>query len=228
MVKVKIYFFASIREKFGKKVLDFQVQKGSTVSQLISSLEQEFKLTSINDCMVAIDMEYVDKDYIIKKDEELFLIPPVSGGNEENSEFDDQIIIHEKVIDKDQIIEDFFSDEDGAVVFFYGVTRNNHDNKTVISLEYESLIPMAKNEINKILVSIHRKWNVSKIVVFHRLGKLYPGEISMLIGISSKHRKPAIQSLDYLIDTLKKTVPIWKKEFYEEGEEWIEDNITSS
>ena len=151
MVKVKIYFFASIREKFGKKVLDFQVQKGSTVSQLISSLEQEFKLTSINDCMVAIDMEYVDKDYIIKKDEELFLIPPVSGGNEENSEFDDQIIIHEKVIDKDQIIEDFFSDEDGAVVFFYGVTRNNHDNKTVISLEYESLIPMAKNEINKIL-----------------------------------------------------------------------------
>ena len=109
MVKVKIYFFASIREKFGKKVLDFQVQKGSTVSQLISSLEQEFKLTSINDCMVAIDMEYVDKDYIIKKDEELFLIPPVSGGNEENSEFDDQIIIHEKVIDKDQIIEDFFS-----------------------------------------------------------------------------------------------------------------------
>ena len=71
MVKVKIYFFASIREKFGKKVLDFQVQKGSTVSQLISSLEQEFKLTSINDCMVAIDMEYVDKDYIIKKDEEL-------------------------------------------------------------------------------------------------------------------------------------------------------------
>ncbi|MBM31287.1 MAG: hypothetical protein CL764_00345 [Chloroflexi bacterium] len=227
MINVKIYFFASIRENFGKKILDFQVQNGSTISQLISTLEREFNLTSIHNCMVAIDMKYVDKNYIIKKYEEIYLIPPVSGGNEENLEFDDQIIIDENVILKDQIIESFFSHEDGAVVFFYGVTRNNHDNKTVISLEYESLIPMAKNEINKIFVSIHRKWNVSKIVLLHRLGKLYPGEISMLIGISSKHRKPAIQSIDYLIDELKKTVPIWKKEIYDVGEEWIEDNITS-
>tara|TARA_B100000029_G_scaffold515015_1_gene620079 strand:+ start:311 stop:997 length:687 start_codon:yes stop_codon:yes gene_type:complete len=227
MINVKIYFFASIRENFGKKILDFQVQNGSTISQLISTLEREFNLTNIHNCMIAIDMKYVDKNYIIKKYEEIYLIPPVSGGNEENLEFNDQIIIDENVILKDQIIESFFSHEDGAVVFFYGVTRNNHDNKTVISLEYESLIPMAKNEINKIFVSIHRKWNVSKIVLLHRLGKLYPGEISMLIGISSKHRKPAIQSIDYLIDELKKTVPIWKKEIYDVGEEWIEDNITS-
>ena len=119
------------------------------------------------------------------------------------------------------MIEDLFSKEDGAVVVFHGVTRNNHDNKKVISLEYESLVPMAKNEINKIFISIHKKWDISKIGLFHRLGKLYPGETSMIVAISSKHRKPAIQSIDYLIDELKRTVPIWKKEIYEDGGEWI-------
>ena len=92
----------------------------------------------------------------------------------------------------------------------------------VLSLEYESLIPMAKTEIRRIFSEIHTKWNVSQIVVSHRLGKILPGETSMLVAISSKNRKPAIHALDYFIDQLNKVVPIWKKEIFEDGEYWLE------
>ena len=221
MINIKIYFFASIREKLGKKEISYQLEKDSSVSQLLHLLKIKFNLVSVNDCMVAVDMEYVEKDYIIKNEDKIFLIPPVSGGSDENSNYGDKIIIQENEIEEDQLIEDLFSKEDGAVVVFHGVTRNNHDNKKVISLEYESLVPMAKNEINKIFISIHKKWDISKIGLFHRLGKLYPGETSMIVAISSKHRKPAIQSIDYLIDELKRTVPIWKKEIYEDRQEWV-------
>ena len=129
MVNIKIYFFASIREKLGKKEILYQLEKGSTVTQLLQLLKVKFNLISVNDCMVAVDMEYVEKDYIIKNEDKIFLIPPVSGGSNENSNFDDKIIIQENEIQEDQLIEDLFSVEDGAVVVFHGVTRNNHDNK---------------------------------------------------------------------------------------------------
>ena len=134
MINIKIYFFSSIREKLGKKEVSYQLKKGSTVTQLLLLLTEKFDLGSVNECMVAVDMEYVDKDYIINNEDEIFLIPPVSGGSSGNSKYIDKIIIQENEIQEDQLIEDLFSVEDGAVVVFNGVIRNYNDNKKVISL----------------------------------------------------------------------------------------------
>jgi len=225
MINIKIHLFASIKERIGKNEFNYKIKQGSSVCQLLQNMGKEFKFHNISNCMVAIDMEYVHEDYIIEDNDKIFLIPPVSGGSGESDLLDDKIIIQENEINKEDLISSLFTKEDGAVLIFNGVTRNKHDNKKVLLLEYESFVPMAMKEIRKIFSEIHTKWDISKIVVYHRLGKIFPGDTSMLVAISSKNRKPAIEAIDYFIDHLKKVVPIWKKEIYEDGEEWVEENI---
>ncbi|XP_057576597.1 molybdopterin synthase catalytic subunit-like [Hippopotamus amphibius kiboko] len=105
----------------------------------------------------------------------------------------------------------------GAISLFVGTTRNNFEGNKVISLEYEAYLPMAVNEVRKICSDIRQKWPVKHIAVFHRLGLVPASEATIIIAVSSAHRAASLEAVSYAIDTLKATVPVWKKEMYEES-----------
>ena len=109
----------------------------------------------------------------------------------------------------------------GGIDVFIGTVREVTNGKTVVRLEFEAYEKMAMNEMKKIAEEVLQNWPVHKIVIHHRTGILYIGEIPVVIAVSAAHRDAAFEACRYTIDTLKKTVPIWKKEIFEDGEVWV-------
>ena len=117
---------------------------------------------------------------------------------------------------------DFVQDQEcGGIALFVGTVRNTTQNKTVKKLDFSAYEPMAIKELKKIALHAVEKFNVSKIVIHHAVGNLKIGDVPVIIAVSSAHREAAFEACRYAIDTLKETVPIWKKEFFEDGEVWV-------
>jgi len=114
------------------------------------------------------------------------------------------------------------STSSGAVITFLGTTRGETAGKKVLYLEYEAYNPMATEKLQEICSEIKQKWTIHDIAIGHRVGKLEIGDISLVVALSSPHRHEAFESCIYLVDRLKETVPIWKKEVFEDGEIWID------
>ncbi len=131
------------------------------------------------------------------------------------------IKLTEKAIDVQKVIEAASSLGAGAVNVFVGTVRNNANGKNVVWLEYEAYETMAVAEIKKIIDEASHRWPVLGCAVSHRIGTLKPGEVSVVVAVSTPHRKDSFEACQYVIDTLKENVPIWKKEVFEDGEEWI-------
>lgn len=118
--------------------------------------------------------------------------------------------------------EDLVADDRaGGTVVFIGTVRNQTQGKKVVKLEFESYAPMAKKEMRKIAQQAEEKWEALHVAIHHRVGVLDVGEIPVIIAVSTPHRKAAFEACQYAIDTLKETVPIWKKEVFEDGEVWV-------
>src|SRR4051812_42019555 len=111
---------------------------------------------------------------------------------------------------------------DGGVVTFQGVVRDNARGKQVRSLEYDAYIEMAEQQMAQIAAEVERRWETSAVAMVHRVGRLEIGECSVVVVVACPHRAEAFEACRYAIDTLKSTVPIWKKEIYTDGEEWVE------
>jgi molybdopterin synthase catalytic subunit len=119
------------------------------------------------------------------------------------------------------IIKAAESDDAGGLNAFIGTVRSKTSNKKVVRLEYEAYEPMAKKEINKIVESAQAKWPIKNWAISHRVGTLAIGEVAVVVAISTAHRKESFEACQFIIDSLKQTVPIWKKEIFEDGEEWV-------
>lgn len=131
------------------------------------------------------------------------------------------IKITEKPIDIQKVIDTASSLGAGAVNVFIGTVRNTAHDKTVVWLEYEAYESMAVAEIRKIIDEASKRWPLQGWAVSHRIGTLRPGEVAVAIAVSSPHRKDSFEACQFIIDTLKEKAPIWKKEIFEDGEEWI-------
>jgi molybdopterin synthase catalytic subunit len=131
------------------------------------------------------------------------------------------IKITEKPIDIQKVIDTASSLGAGAVNVFVGTVRNNAHGKNVLWLEYEAYESMAVSEIRKIIEEASHRWPLLGWAVSHRIGTLKPGEVSVVVAVSSPHRKQAFEACEYIIDTLKEKTPIFKKEIFEDGEEWV-------
>ena len=129
--------------------------------------------------------------------------------------------ITSKTIDTQEAIQFAESGNSGAVSVFIGTVRNNTQGKKVVSLEYEAYEAMAVKKMEDIAYEARQKWPIEKIAIIHRIGKLSIGETAVVVAVSTPHRKEAFEACQFLIDTLKKVVPIWKKEIYEDGEVWV-------
>ena len=125
-------------------------------------------------------------------------------------------------LDAAMLVDQVRTDEAGAVSVFYGVVRNTNLGRRVLYLEYDAYPPMAEKKMRQIAEEVRARWPVSGIAMQHRTGRLAIGEPSVIIAVSSPHRADAIEACDYAIDRLKTIVPVWKKEVFEGGEEWLE------
>jgi molybdopterin synthase catalytic subunit len=132
------------------------------------------------------------------------------------------IRIQQEPIQSDALIYAVRSDGDGAVVLFLGTVRDNNIGRKVHYLEYHSYPEMAVNEMRRLVADAQKNFDVGQIALVHREGRLEIGEVSVGIAVASPHRAEGLDACRYVIDTLKKTVPIWKKEFFEGGDSWIE------
>ena len=130
--------------------------------------------------------------------------------------------LQETPIDSNALVEELRQDEDGAVVLFLGTVRDHNLGRRVRYLEYHAYPEMAERELGRLERQARERWSINGVAVVHRIGRLEIGETAVAVAVSSAHRAEAFEAGRHLIDTLKHTVPIWKKEFFEGGEEWIE------
>ena len=132
------------------------------------------------------------------------------------------IVLQQEAIDPGRIIRDTGSDADGALVSFIGRVRSSSRGNTVLSMEYETYDEMARKQLQKIAEEATSRWSLTDCTVVHRYGRVAIGEASIVIAASSPHRREAFQAVQFIIDTVKERVPIWKKEFYSDGSSWID------
>jgi len=220
-MQVKLLFFATLKDIVGARHLQFDVPAGATIGDLLTRLEESYP--RIKDyrpvLLTAINEDYVGKDARINEGDEVAIFPPVSGGD---GQLDPLAVITRDPIDAQKIAREMLRGEDGAICIFEGVVRNNSKGKRTLHLVYEAYETMAVKKLEEIGDSVRQAWDIDRIALIHRLGHMDIGETSVAVIVTSAHRRAAFDACHYAIDKLKKVVPIWKKEFFEDGEVWIE------
>jgi len=234
-VRVRVRLFARYREATGQERLDVDVPEGGTVEAAWKAIiARHPDLARYRPyTLFAVGHDYVEPDHRLAADDELCLFPPVSGGIASGSAsrrpFDgrgersaDVYAVVDRPLSPDAIAAQADDPGAGGVVIFSGVVRNQTDGRPVKFLEYEAHAPMAEAKMREIGAAIRSRWaGVRRVAMLHRVGRLEIGEASVLIAVSAAHRGDAFDACRYAIDTLKRTVPVWKKEHFEDGEVWV-------
>ena len=232
---ISVRAFASYREAIGAPSVRLDVPEGSTPGQVWDHLLGRYpRLAGLpKPHAFAINEEYIEENHALRERDELVLIPPVSGGAEKSSQSPQStqssetwVELVQQAIDVNALLKKVSHPKAGAVVLFLGTVRDNDRGRHVKFLEYEAYQPMALKEMNRVVEEARRRWPLLGIAIVHRLGHLEVGDISVAIAVSSGHRKEAFEAGRYAIDTLKQTVPIWKKEVWDSGEAWIGSEVT--
>jgi molybdopterin synthase catalytic subunit len=133
--------------------------------------------------------------------------------------------ITKEVLSADEVTTEVSKGGNGGICTFVGIVRNNADGKKVLHLEYDAYPAMAEKKLAEIASEINAKWGLSDVAIVHRIGKLEIGEAAVVIAVGAPHRKEAFAACSYVIDRIKEFVPIWKKEFFEDGEVWVEESL---
>jgi molybdopterin converting factor subunit 1 len=228
-MQVRLLFFATLKDIVGAKEMRMELPVGATVADVLARLESSYP--RVKDyrpvVLTAVNEEYVDQNAYIHEGDELAIFPPVSGGEVAAdvlmiSRPGELYQVTRDPIDAQKISRELLRHEDGAICVFEGVVRNNSKGKRTLHLVYEGYETMALKKLEEIGVFVRQAWEIGCIAIVHRLGRLDIGETSVAVVVTSAHRRAAFDACHYAIDKLKKVVPIWKKEFFEDGEVWIE------
>jgi MoaE-MoaD fusion protein len=220
MTNITILLFGRAREVVGEATLEMRVAQPATVASAFAALAAKYpKLAEMGRSLLfAVNEEYADRTQALRDGDQLAVLPPVSGGADED--------ICEITYDPIDILDlraRLLGGESGAVVIFDGVARNNTKGRPTRYLEYEGYEPMALKTMAQVIAEVREKWPISRVGIVHRLGRINISESSVVIVVTSAHRRVAFEACQYAIDRLKKIVPIWKKEYFEDGEVWVEN-----
>lgn len=216
---VNVRLFARYREAAGRERVEVEVPEGGTVEAAWEAVTRRFPVLSPYRpfTLFALGSDYVSADRSLLPGEELCLFPPVSGGAAS-----DVVAITSAPLVERALVEAVEDPGAGAIALFSGVVRDRTGARRVKFLEYEAHEPMAEAKMCEIAAEVRRRWpDVKRVAIAHRIGRLEIGESSVLIAVSSPHRRQAFEACQFAIDTLKQTVPIWKKEYFEDGEVWV-------
>jgi MoaE-MoaD fusion protein len=225
-VRVRVLFFGQLKDITGVAQEDAELSEGARVQDLFERYGRKFpKLASFRDSIAAsVNQEYTNWRAPLSSGDEVAFLPPVSGGRQSAVE-EDLFQIVRKAIRPQEIIEGLKAPEDGALVVFDGFVRNHYKGQQTLYLEYEAYEPMALAKMRGIGIEIRAKFPLHRVAIVHRLGRLEIGETSVFVAVSSAHRAAAFDACRYAIDTLKRVVPIWKKEYFAEGAVWAEGQL---
>ena len=208
-MRVRVRLFAGLRERAGTGMRELELPEGARVEDVWPALglgdEPAGLLYAANQAYVPAERELVDGD-------EVALIPPVSGG---------AFRLTEEPVDVGAVIAEAANEAAGASATFLGTVRERSRGRRVLHLEYEAYEGMAEKLMVEIAEALHEKYDLSEIAITHRVGRVGIGEVSVAIAVSAPHREDALAACKEAIDTLKAEVPLWKKEVYEGGEEWV-------
>lgn len=201
--------FAGLRERAGARERELELPDGALVSDVWPALALGDEPPGL---LFAVNRVYAERDRALEAGDEVAVIPPVSGG---------AFRLSEEPLSLDDAVREVAGAEAGAIATFIGTTRARSRDRDVVRLEYEAYEGMAEAEMQRIAGELRERYALLEIAIHHRVGVVEVGDTSVVIAVSAAHRGDALSACRDAIDTLKVTVPLWKKEVYEGGEEWI-------
>ena len=220
-IKVTALLFGQAREWAGSSSIDLVLAAPATVESSFEILKSMHpRLGEMQRSLLfAVNEEYAGLDHPLANGDRIAVLPPVSGGEPSKDIFE----ITREPIQIEDLRKRLLEGDSGAVVVFDGVARNNTKGRRTLFLEYEGYEPMSLRTMEQIGAEVHERWPINRLGIIHRLGRIEITESSVVIIVTSAHRKIAFEACHYAIDRLKKIVPIWKKEYFEDGAVWVEN-----
>ncbi len=226
-MRVRVLFFGRLKEIVGRAEDEAELAEGARVEDLFARYGSRYpELVRFRPSLVtSVNQEFAEWRAPLSSGDEVAFLPPVSGGQSPSTGAKTTEDIYELVwipIRGSEIVALLKAPEDGAVVVFDGIVRNHSAGRPTLYLDYEAYEPMALAKMREIGTEIRQKFPIDRIAMVHRLGRLEIGETSVFIAISSPHRHAAFDACRFAIDSLKRTVPIWKKEYFADGSVWAD------
>jgi MoaE-MoaD fusion protein len=206
VVTVQVKLFAGLRERAGWSERELEAATVADVWPALGLGEEPAGL------LYAVNREYAERERELRDGDEVALIPPVSGGS---------FLVTAKPLSLEAAVAEVADERAGGIATFTGTVRRQSRGREVTHLEYEAYAEMAEEVMAKLAAELQERHELCAVAIHHRVGRVEIGEPSVVIAVSARHRQAALAACKEAIDTLKETVPLWKKEVYEGGEEWI-------
>lgn len=229
---VHVLFFGRLKEIVGRAEEDAEMQDTASLDDLFARYMRQYpELAGFRGSVVgSVNQVFADWQSRLSAGDEVAFLPPVSGGagtlpSVAGQKSGDIIELIREPIRVAEIVERLKAPEDGAVLAFEGIVRNHSEGRQTLYLEYEAYEAMALAKLHEIAESMRGQFHADHVALVHRLGRLVIGETSVLVGVASPHRAAAFDACRFGIDTLKRTVPIWKKEYFDEGAVWAKGEV---
>jgi len=218
-MRIRVLYFGMIRDIIGSNSEEKELPTGAAVSDLMAILIKTFPaLEKFNGILaISVNREFARANHVLQENDEVGLLPPVSGGNHQQ-----RVSITSDPIDQAAVLRAIKHHEDGAIALFDGIVRNNSRGRSTEYLVYDAYTEMALKQMEVLAARAMEQYKVRDVRIIHRIGRLEIGETSVVIVVASAHRAAAFDACRWLIDTLKKTVPIWKKEHFTDGAVWAD------
>jgi len=215
-MRISVLYFASARERAGVGREELELPTGTSVGSAAELIAERHPALRelLPHLRIAVNHEFKERQDPIPPGAEVALIPPVAGGLGRFALLDQPLQLSDAVAAVS-------GEAYGGLVTFSGSVRNQTRGRRVLRLEYEAYRPMAEKMLERIGEEVAQKWDGTRLAILHRVGTLRPGELAVVIAAAAPHRKEAFRACEYAIDRIKADAPIWKKEFYEDGEVWI-------
>ena len=225
-MRVQVLFFGQLKEWLGREAETLTLPQPASVQQVLEHYAQAAPQVRalLPALAVAVNQVFAAASHPLNEGDEVALLPPVSGGAPESSNhaMEPFVRLQTEPIDAAALLAQCKQGEDGAVVVFDGIVRNNTRGRSTQYLVYEAYEEMAVAQMRALAQQAQEKFSVREVRIVHRLGRLEIGETSVWIAVASAHRAAAFDACRWVIDTLKKTVPIWKKEYFVDGAVWAD------
>jgi molybdopterin synthase catalytic subunit len=230
-MRVRVLSFGVLKDWLGAAPATVELPEGASVADLLEHLSEPANdlAPALRGIAVSVNAEYASAAHVLCEGDEVGLLPPVSGGTAQTARPLDEgekepavIALTREPIETEKLVAAAKRGEDGAVVVFDGIVRNNTRGRKTLHLDYEAYEEMALKQMKELAEQALGKFAVRHVTIFHRLGRLAISETSVLVVVASAHRGAAFEACRWLIDTLKKTVPIWKKETFADGVVWAD------
>ena len=222
-MRVRVLFFAGLREAVGLGESSADLPDDCCLEEALKRLRERWPAVDAygDRLLVSVNTEHAPLDAPLRDGDEIAFLPPMSGGSDAESE---RVWVQPSPLSLDVLLREVSGPGFGGIVTFTGVVRDHAKGQAIEHLEYEAYAPMAEKEMRKIVTAAGERWPGVRVAMSHRIGRLEIGDAAVMIAAAGAHRPEAFEACRFAIDTLKQTVPIWKKEFGEDGTYWVEEN----